>query len=76
MREGMSLNIKIKLFKFHCEFNIGNETKTFINKFWYNKWWNGKKYLTYKKLEVFGDFIRVNAITEIENEVIKINLNF
>uniref|UniRef100_A0A915NNQ1 Galectin domain-containing protein n=1 Tax=Meloidogyne floridensis TaxID=298350 RepID=A0A915NNQ1_9BILA len=72
MREGMTLNIKIKLFKFHCEFNIGNETKTFINKFWYNKWWNGKKYLTYKKLEVFGDFIRVNAITEIENEKLQL----
>uniref|UniRef100_A0A915P5R0 Galectin domain-containing protein n=1 Tax=Meloidogyne floridensis TaxID=298350 RepID=A0A915P5R0_9BILA len=69
MKEGMTLNIKIKLFKFYCEFNIGNETKTFTNKFWYNKWWNGKKYLTYKKLELLGDFIRVNAITETENEV-------
>ncbi|CAK5104260.1 unnamed protein product [Meloidogyne enterolobii] len=71
MREGMTLNIKIKLFKFYCEFTIGNETKTFTNKFWYSKWWYGKKYLTFKNLEVFGDFIRVNAITETENEKIQ-----
>nr|CAD2182728.1 unnamed protein product [Meloidogyne enterolobii] len=71
MKEGMTLNIKIKIFKFYCEFTIGNETKTFTNKFWYSKWWYGKKYLTYKKLEVLGDFIRVNAITETENEKIQ-----
>ncbi|CAK5057062.1 unnamed protein product [Meloidogyne enterolobii] len=69
MREGMTLNIKIKIFKFYCEFNIGNETKIFTNKFWYSKWWYGKKYLIYEKLVMLGDFIRINAISETENEV-------
>uniref|UniRef100_A0A1I8BCI6 Galectin n=1 Tax=Meloidogyne hapla TaxID=6305 RepID=A0A1I8BCI6_MELHA len=67
MNQGMTIHIKIRIFKFYCEFNIGNGTKTFTNKFWYTNWWNGNNCVKFKNLRIKGDFIRLNAIMETTN---------
>uniref|UniRef100_A0A1I8B8L5 Galectin n=1 Tax=Meloidogyne hapla TaxID=6305 RepID=A0A1I8B8L5_MELHA len=75
LKKGTTIFIKIKIFNYYCEFNIGNGTKMFTNKFWYNKWWEIKEPKGFEMLEIKGDFFVLNLIKETANEKMdKLNL--